>query len=219
MNAEKQAIPYFPIECGDMVYFRVSATMPAERAKVIDLSRNDEVTVEWVTDDNQVIGKETVAAHKVFKTHADAMAYHNKVNTKAAINDDLTYWQKQLILYTKGHYGPVQWAFDELKYFAAALFDLHIEYVTQRNVNAMIEVTIETLLEHGAVKQTIWRDMTKQLLRDDHMVKLTPENRYISYMLSRLQGIHVVEHNLELGDVSEDMTRIITQTTQKIEIR
>lgn len=122
-----------------------------------------------------------------------------------SINDELTYWQKQLILYTKGHYGPMRFIFDDLSSFAAELFDLPVDEVTQQNVNAMIEITIDTLLKHGVVKSTIWRDMTHQLIRDNHTVDLDNTSRYISYMLASMQGIHVVNHNLALGTVSAPM--------------
>lgn len=133
----------------------------------------------------------------------------NNESAQSTINDDLLYWQKQLILYTKGHYGSLQFVFDDLSYFAAELFDLSVDEVTQQSINAMIEITVDTLQKHGAVKSTIWKDMTRQLLRNDHTVDLDNTSRYLSYMLSCMRNIHVDKHNLELGNVSAQMHRQI----------
>ena len=232
MNAKKRpVIKPFLVKRGAIVYFRVNDDMPAERARVVSIPRDGWVRVEWLTSDDQCIGKQTLLSHYLFETHDEAMAYHNELikinqdesdnrltsddeNNKLSINDELTYWQKQLILYTKGHYGPVNWAFHELKYFAAEFFELDVKHVRQRNVNTMIEVTIETLLKYGAVKSTIWRDMTYQLLRDDHIVKLDNSNRYVSYMLSNMQGVNVIDNHLSLGEVSEEMKQKIKDERQ-----
>ena len=50
---------------------------------------------------------------------------------------EITYWKKQLILYTKNHYGKINYERD-LKYFVAEYYTLDVEYVDYFNVFSMV---------------------------------------------------------------------------------
>lgn len=66
-----------------------------------------------------------------------------------------TYWEKQLIAYTKGHYGFVNFSYTVLKYFAASMYDLQVEDVGKYSVNHMLFALHNKMNVSRGLEQTI----------------------------------------------------------------
>lgn len=77
MHAKKQpAIKPFLVKRGAILYFYVSDEMPAERAKVVSIPRDDWATIEWLNENDQCVGRKTVPHHQLFQTHTDALNHY-----------------------------------------------------------------------------------------------------------------------------------------------
>lgn len=126
---------------------------------------------------------------------------------------EITYWEKQLILYTKGHFGKVIYTDNILKLFAAKLYDLDIERVDPYNVNHMIMYLFETLVEKHYIKMPyleLFHRLFKQANKNQRKEINGEDIRIV--MLNHMQGI--LSKGLDLGVADEDLKKDIAVLRQ-----
>jgi hypothetical protein len=107
--------------------------------------------------------------------------------------------EKQLILYTKGHFKEIDYSRD-LKYFAAEMYDLDPERVEQYSINHIVTNLYQKLVDAGYIDFSL-----KDFLQDTFKRSwLYYNSRSIDYrivleqMLAEIQKIRT--HGLDLGE-------------------
>jgi hypothetical protein len=109
--------------------------------------------------------------------------------------------EKQLILYTKGHFNRINYEQD-LKYFAAELYALSPERVELYSVSNMVMDVYQKLVDHGLIDfnlKNFLSDTFRRAFREEgkREVDWNIINRQI---LAQIQGMMVQGTGLELGD-------------------
>ncbi|PKR82902.1 hypothetical protein [Heyndrickxia camelliae] len=123
---------------------------------------------------------------------------------------DLKYWEKQLILYTKGHYPRTDYEKD-LVHFPSEFYGLSLEQTYQYNVLHMVTDVYQKLVANGHIQfkldtfitdifKRAWWDNGKKEVSYDHILK---------HMLSEIQNIVILNSGIELGGVDENLYNII----------
>jgi hypothetical protein len=112
--------------------------------------------------------------------------------------------EKQLILYTKGHFKEIDYSRD-LKYFAAEMYDLDPERVEQYSINHIVTNLYQKLVDAGFIEFSL-----KDFLQDTFKRSwLYYNSRSIDYrvvleqMLAEIQKIRT--HGLDLGEVDHSI--------------
>ena len=111
---------------------------------------------------------------------------------------DLHYAEKQLILYTKGHFKRIDY-YNDLKYFAANLYGLSVEQVDEYNILHMVIDLYEDLVDTRYIKfrlKHFLSDVFKRGFNDTGKNEIKWDN-VIRHILAEIQGIGV--DGLELG--------------------
>lgn len=122
---------------------------------------------------------------------------------------NLHYWEKQLILYTKGHFGRTDYIKD-LKYFPSELYGLSIERTDNYNVFGMVVRLYQKLVDHKYIPFTLERfigDTFRRTYRENGKNEVSYDD-VLRQMLAEIQGIAVMENGvriLELGKPYEKL--------------
>ena len=131
----------------------------------------------------------------------------------------LHYWENQLILYTKGHFGKIDYD-REIKYFPANLYGLYLEHTDDYNVLGMIVRLYQKLVDHKLIpfelegfidgifrKSRMYRGKSDEVNRQDIM----------DYMLAAMQNMQVQGTILELGEPDKEMIETLTALREGME--
>lgn len=125
---------------------------------------------------------------------------------------ELHYWEKQLILYTKGHFKHIDYKKD-LKLFPAKLYGLDLKDVGTENALHMVLDLYHTLCENGFIKFN-FKMFISNLLRESSFKNESykiDEYDILYRLLAEIQGIPVLSKGLDLGEVdSELFNKIMT---------
>lgn len=119
----------------------------------------------------------------------------------------LTIIEKQLILYTKGHFtdlGKMDYA-EDLKYFAAEAYGLYPKQVEQRSIFHMVITLYQKLIDNGYIRFDLEQYMAnlfkRSWLHDNDGNKISREN-VLDQMLAEIQGCPVKGMDLDKADLS-----------------
>jgi hypothetical protein len=112
-------------------------------------------------------------------------------------------YEKQLILYTKGHFKEINYNRD-LKYFAAKLYDLYPSQVEQYSIIHMVTHIYQKLVTSGYIRFIL------PLFLDDIFKRAWRENgnhnaswdTVLNQMLAEIQNTRVQGLNLGEADIS-----------------
>lgn len=131
---------------------------------------------------------------------------------------ELHYWEKQLILYTKGHYKRIDYKKD-IKLFTAKLYALSLEDVGFKSVLHMVLDVYETLCDNGYISFN-FKTFISTLLREsafkseDHKID---EYDILHKLLAEIQNIPVLSKGLDLGEAdAELLEEIMTDICRKV---
>lgn len=116
----------------------------------------------------------------------------------------LHYWEKQLILYTKGHFKRLNYEKD-LKWFPAELYGLAVEQVSAENVFHMVVDIYETLGKCGLIRFEL-KEFVSAMVRGASDKQL---DTAVRQLLSEIQGMSVANTGLELGEVDTELAKRI----------
>ncbi|MGH0533159.1 hypothetical protein ACQVP7_27065 [Bacillus paranthracis] len=119
---------------------------------------------------------------------------------------ELYYWEKQLILYTKGHFKRIDYK-NDIKLFTAKLYGLGLEDVGIQNVLHMVLDVYNTLCENGFINFNL-KTFIFSLLRESSF-KSEPhkidEYDILHKLLAEIQGIPVLSKGLDLGEADNEL--------------
>ncbi|KXY51058.1 hypothetical protein AT268_31640 [Bacillus cereus] len=128
---------------------------------------------------------------------------------------ELHYWEKQLILYTKGHFKRIDYKKD-IKLFTAKLYGLGLEDVGMQNVLHMVLDVYETLCENGCINfklKTFIATLLKKSAFKGEPHKID-EDDILHELLAEIQGISVLNTGLDLGEANRELLEeIMTDKT------
>lgn len=128
---------------------------------------------------------------------------------------ELHYWEKQLILYTKGHFKRIDYKKD-LKLFTAKLYGLGLEDVGMQNVLHMVLDVYETLCENGYINFKLKTFIATLLKKSAFKSESNKIDAYdiLQELLAEIQGISVLRNGLDLGKADRELLeKIITDKT------
>jgi hypothetical protein len=129
---------------------------------------------------------------------------------------ELNYWEKQLILYVKGHFKRVDYHRD-LNHFPANLYGLELEQEEQYSVFGMVVGLYQTLVDDGHIKFTLEvfiSDVFKRSLFEREKKNQVSYNDIIRQMLGEIQNIKVLGVNLDLGKPDETLFKKIQEDVE-----
>lgn len=126
----------------------------------------------------------------------------------------LSYWEKQIILYTKGHFGEIN--HHHLKYFAAEHFGLHPDQVEQYSINYMVANLYEKLIDEGYIGFKLYSFVNEVFKRKRFEGDNSDGVKWsdmLKLMLSDIQGISVLgeDFNLDLGAPDKEILKQIAK--------
>lgn len=119
---------------------------------------------------------------------------------------ELHYWEKQLILYTKGHFKHIDYKKD-LKLFSTKLYGLDLEDVEIHNVLHIILDLYQTLCKNGFIKFN-FKMFISNLLRESTFkngLHKFDEYDILYSMLAEIQSIPVLSKGLDLGEADNEL--------------
>ncbi|PDZ55741.1 hypothetical protein CON15_19565 [Bacillus cereus] len=119
---------------------------------------------------------------------------------------EIDYWEKQLILYTKGHFKRINYKKD-IKHFAANLYGLNLEQVSTDNVLHMVLDIYENLCLNDYIEfnfKNFISDLFKNAYFTDRGDKVDLSD-ILNQMLSQIQNTPVVRKGLNLGEVDKGL--------------
>ncbi|MEB9467871.1 hypothetical protein P4J10_14445 [Bacillus cereus] len=119
---------------------------------------------------------------------------------------EFDYWEKQLILYTKGHFKRINYEKD-IKHFAANLYGLKLKQVSTDNVLHMVLDIYEKLCLNDYIKfnfKNFISDLFKKSYFTDKGDKVDLSD-ILNQVLSQIQNIPVVRSGLDLGEVDKEL--------------
>lgn len=119
---------------------------------------------------------------------------------------ELHYWEKQLILYTKGHFKRIDYKKD-LKLFTAKLYGLGLEDVGMQNVLHMVLDVYETLCENGYINFKLKTFIATLLKKSAFKSESNKINTYdiLHELLAEIQDIPVLSNGLDLGEADREL--------------
>jgi hypothetical protein len=129
---------------------------------------------------------------------------------------ELHYWKKQLILYTKNHFGRIDYEKD-LKRFAAELYYLSLKHVEKYSELHMVVDLYQELVDNEKISFKLERFISDIFRRS----RRERDSREVSYddvvrqLLAEIQGMQVLGTGLELGSPDEKMLLAIQEDMQQ----
>lgn len=124
---------------------------------------------------------------------------------------ELTFWQKQLILYTKGQYGKIDYD-RHLKYFAGLHFEIHIDHITEHHIFKLVSKTYHDLQKRQLVTFNFERFMCDVFRnakfdgREDVQLK-----DVIIRLLSEISSCNNLG-SLELGEKVDSLEKVLKES-------
>jgi hypothetical protein len=112
--------------------------------------------------------------------------------------------EKQLILYTKGHFKEIDYSRD-LKYFAAEMYDLDPERVEQYSINHIVTNLYQRLVDTGYIDFSL-KDFLQDIFKRSWLYHNSRSIDYqivLEQMLAEIQNIRT--HGLDLGEVDHSI--------------
>lgn len=125
---------------------------------------------------------------------------------------ELSYWEKQLILQTKGHIGrPLDGRV--LTEISARHFGIPPEYVTPINVRHLLYPLFEKLVQDQHIRVTmmsLFEDIQSEALNRGGTILMSGDD-VDKAVLSKIQNIRVLHTNLNLGKADADLVKWATK--------
>lgn len=115
------------------------------------------------------------------------------------------YWENQLILYTKGHYGHLNYE-NDLRYFAAKLYGLDLQHTDDYNVFGMVVRLYEKLAQNNLIKFSLETFLTDAFRRSAIERNANDEVNHMDIMrlmLAAIQNTKVLDTPLDLGEADK----------------
>jgi hypothetical protein len=139
-------------------------------------------------------------------------------------NNELDYWEKQLIKYTKGHYKRTDYNKD-LKYFPYNFFWIPLEEVKIYHIMGMVVRLHEKLVSMGYLTFKMERfidDIFKRSRFERDDFKTVIREDIIRQLLAEIQGMQVKFNDekhpdLDLGEVDDKLYKVIQDEIEKEE--
>lgn len=131
---------------------------------------------------------------------------------------ELHYWEKQLILYTKGHFDRVDYEKD-LKHFPSELYGLGLERTDNYNVLGMVTRLYQNLVDAGHIKFTLEKfisDIFKRATWERNSGDVTHDD-ILHQLLAEFQCLTVFENGvrvIDLGTADEELKGIIQEAIE-----
>ena len=121
---------------------------------------------------------------------------------------ELSYWEKQLVLQTKGHIGR---PFDErvLIEITARHFGIPPEYVTPINVRHLLYPLFEKLVKDQHIRVTmmsLFEDIQSEALNRGGTILMSGDD-VDKMVLAKIQNIRVLDTDLNLGEADADLVK------------
>ncbi len=129
----------------------------------------------------------------------------------------LYYWENQLILYTKGHYGHINYE-NDLRYFACKLYGLDLQHTDDYNVFGMVVRLYEKLVEIGLIRFSLEDFLTSAFRRSAIERSANDEIKHMDIMrlmLAAIQNMKVLDTPLNLGNADRDYVNLILKENGK----
>lgn len=127
---------------------------------------------------------------------------------------ELHYWEKQLILYTKGHFERKNYDKD-LKYFVAELYGLYPEQVELYNILGMVVRLYQKLIDNRHIHFTLEKfidENFRMAFRERDKFEIN-HHILLGQMLAEISMVAVLDNDknrvLELGNIDEKINNII----------
>lgn len=118
------------------------------------------------------------------------------------------YWELQVIAYSKGHYGVVNFNYESMVYFAARMYDVLEEDVSKYNINHMlyslhrkmglsqsVEDFLEDMFKRKGYTAISYEDVIYKLLSDIQGAKtnglltdVTPNKEIVAILTTKNKG-------------------------------
>lgn len=124
----------------------------------------------------------------------------------------LTYWEKQFILYCKGHYSRMDINKD-IKYFSGKEYGLSDEHVDQFNINAFVFGLYDKLKDNRYIKFNL-NDFLQDVFKRGYYESTKPNydinwNTVLRKMCSDITTMKIKfdddSRNIELGEVDGEL--------------
>lgn len=123
---------------------------------------------------------------------------------------ELHYWEKQLILATKGHFGSFNK--EILKEFPARYYGFSVKQVSESNILHMVTELFKNLVAEGHIRFDLGEFLSETFRKKgDSDGKISVEDIYVK-MLSEISAIKVLSTNLDLGEPDKELLMHITET-------
>jgi hypothetical protein len=130
---------------------------------------------------------------------------------------ELHYWKKQLILYTKNHFGRIDYEKD-LKRFATELYYLSLEHVEKYSVLHMVVDLYQKLVDNEKIPFNLERfisDIFRRSWRERDSREVSYDD-VIRQLLAEIQGMEVLGKGLDLGSPNERMLFVIQEDIHQL---
>src|SRR5690606_28708744 len=136
-------------------------------------------------------------------------------NIIGEIKMELHYWEKQLILYTKGHYNRIDYNKD-LKQFPSAYYELPLEHTNDYNTLGMVTRLYQKLIDNGRITFTLetFIDGIFKRANFNHGESSVNRDDILRHMLGNIQGMKVKDQDKEyivLGDIDNKLDKEINK--------
>lgn len=125
---------------------------------------------------------------------------------------EINYWEKQLILYTKRHYGRVNYK-EDLKHFPAKLYGIPLDSVKQYHEKGMVVRLYNGLVSEGHLKFEL-EDFIDNIFHRSVRERDSTEVSYyevLGELLADIQNLTIGGTELDLGDVDTDLHAVIQE--------
>lgn len=134
------------------------------------------------------------------------MLYGLKLREKEGVKVEIHYWEKQLILYTKGHFKRIDYKKD-IKLFPAKLYGLGVDQVDMKNVLHMVVDIYDTLCKNKYIDFNL-KTFIHSLLRESAFKGTSHKTNVddiLNMLLAEIQNIPVVSKGLDLGKADGEL--------------
>ena len=125
---------------------------------------------------------------------------------------ELNYWEKQLILYIKGHFKRTNYEKD-LKYFPANYYEVNIESVNQKMILNMVVELFEKLYENDYIHfrlSTFLSNVFKRVWFEREAEEIKWDD-VLNQMLSQIHNLEVLGTGLNLGKPDRTLLKLILE--------
>jgi hypothetical protein len=131
--------------------------------------------------------------------------------------NELSYWEKQLIKYTKGHYGRIDYNKD-LKHFPSAAYWIGLDQVEKYHILGMVVRIHEKLVKRGDLTFKL-ESFIDNVYRRSRMERSDYDNvnreDIMRQLLAEIQNMAVQGRGLDLGEVDGDIFSLISDEIEK----